>query len=168
MDALLTERLRLIPLSAAQLDLAAEDWQALESLLGLAPGAYTLSAAERRAIESKRRKLAADPQQLGWTTYWLLVEQESGRAVGLCGFKGAPVAGEVEVGYGTFPHFRGRGYMTEALARLLLWAEGAAPAVQVLAETARNNRASRRVLEKAGFARLRERESENTVWWIYP
>lgn len=167
MDALLTKRLRLIPLSPAQLELATDDWQALEALLGLAPSAHTLSASERQALESKRRKLVTRPAQIGWYTYWLLVERESGRAVGMCGFKGAPVEGEVEVGYGTFPPFRGRGYMTEALARLLRWADAEAPEVQVLAETRRENRPSRRVLEKVGFARLPERQSEHSIWWIY-
>lgn len=167
MDSLTTTRLELIPLDEAQLALAASDWQALEATLGLAPGSHALSPPEKRAIASKRRKLAANPEAIGWLTYWLLVERKNRQAAGMCGFKGMPAAGEVEVGYGTFPRHRGRGYMTEALATLLSWALAEMTDLRVLAETAPDNRPSQRVLEKVGFTRLREREASDAIWWVY-
>lgn len=163
----MTARLALIPLTDEQLALAVSNWQALEAALELAPSAYTLSPAERRAIKSKRRKLAADPERLHWYTYWLLVERQTANAVGMCGFKGAPVAGEVEVGYGTFPRYRRQGYMTEALAGLLAWARSERPGLRILAETAQHNGPSQRVLEKAGFVHLPERKTGTTIWWVY-
>jgi RimJ/RimL family protein N-acetyltransferase len=166
-ERLQSERLVLIALSDVGLQLASENWQALEAALGLKPSAYSLSAAEQRAVESKRRKLAVDPSLVSWHTYWVLVEEEQRRAVGMCGFKGAPVEGEVEVGYGTFPGYRRRGYMTEGLARLLQWAFAQDRALRVVAETDPENRASQRVLEKVGFSRLTERNREEAIWWVY-
>lgn len=167
MDSLTTTRLELLPLDEWQLELAATDWQALEATLGLAPSSHTLSPPEKRAIESKRRKLDANPEAIGWITYWLLVERKSRQAAGMCGFKGTPAAGEVEVGYGTFPRHRDRGYMTEALAELLVWANAEMPDLRVLAETAPDNTSSQRVLEKVGFTRLEEREAAEAIWWVY-
>ena len=72
----MTARLQLIQLTDEQLAVATKEWRALESKLGLAPSAYTLSPVEKRAIESKRRKLAANPGCTQWYTYWLIVLRE--------------------------------------------------------------------------------------------
>ena len=60
-------------------------------------------------------------------------------------------AGEVEVGYGIHPGFRGRGLMTEALQCVTVWALAQPAVKRVLAESEPENTASHRVLEKSDF-----------------
>src|ERR1700722_1805454 len=73
-----------------------------------------------------------------------------GQAVGGIGFKGQPVGGCVEIGYGLAPSAGGHGYAAEAVAGLLTVAADRGLA-QVTAETALDNVASQRTLIRAGF-----------------
>ncbi|MEV4895028.1 GNAT family N-acetyltransferase [Nonomuraea sp. NPDC055795] len=57
------------------------------------------------------------------------------------------------VGYSLVPGFRGRGFMSRALALLVEWAFAATPLRRLTAGTAVDNTASHRVLERAGFTR---------------
>ncbi len=81
-----------------------------------------------------------------------------GKAIGGIGFKGKPDAGSVEVGYVLAPSARGHGYAAEALVALLRLAaeHGLSRAV---AETDRDNVASRRTLARAGFHHVASTEN---------
>ena len=150
-----TERLLLKPLTYDELSL----------LLGEKPetwGEISLSDLKeedipRRPIEIKREKMRALPQEEHiWCTYFLMIDHEMQKAVGMLGFKGVPVDGEVEVGYGTAESCRGRGYMSEALGGLLDWAAGTGRCRKVTADTHVDNTTSQRVLQKCGFIRVGE------------
>lgn len=81
---------------------------------------------------------------------WLIVRD--GVVVGEIGWKGGPDPdGSVEIGYAVAPHYRGNGYATGAVIALVALARRRPDVRRVVAETAADNRASRRVLEKAGF-----------------
>ena len=88
-------------------------------------------------------------------------------AVGSIGFFGPPEGTddgeqpEVEVGYGLVEEVRGRGVATEALRRLL--EETDRLGVRVRARTEPTNRASVRVLAKAGFTDLRGSDDEGLM-----
>lgn len=74
--------------------------------------------------------------------------------IGGIGFFGPPdETGTVEVGYCVAPEVEGRGYATEALLALLHHGFTDGRVRQALADTARDNLASQRVLEKAGLRR---------------
>ncbi|MEV6211629.1 GNAT family N-acetyltransferase [Kitasatospora sp. NPDC051914] len=80
--------------------------------------------------------------------------------IGGIGFFGPPdEAGAVGLGYGVAPEVEGCGYATEALRALLHrgFAEGSVR--RVLADTAHDNVASQRVLEKAGLRRISSDEN---------
>jgi ribosomal-protein-alanine N-acetyltransferase len=87
---------------------------------------------------------------LGW--YGVLLADGKGILCGSVGFKGGPAAtGVVEIGYSVLPAFQLRGIATEMVIGAAQWAL-AEPAVRAVeAEVRRDNRASMRVLEKAGF-----------------
>lgn len=85
--------------------------------------------------------------------YYRITQRTDGNAVGGIGFKGQPVDGAVEVGYGLAPSARGRGYAAEALTALNALAAGHG-VVKVCAETTAENRASWRTLERVGFVRV--------------
>jgi RimJ/RimL family protein N-acetyltransferase len=85
--------------------------------------------------------------------YYRISLRASGQAVGGIGFKGAPVDGVVEVGYGLAPSARGQGLAAEALTALVATAAGHG-VVLVRADTVPANLASIRTLEHAGFTRV--------------
>ena len=85
-----------------------------------------------------------------------VVERESGLVIGGAGFLGPPdTAGAVEIGYGLAPEWRSRGLATEAVLGLLAFAWSQPSVRRVFATTDLSNKASARVLEKAGMSRVR-------------
>ncbi|MDD2912976.1 MAG: GNAT family protein, partial [Candidatus Bipolaricaulis anaerobius] len=97
------------------------------------------------------QELLHDPSALGWGI-WIPIDRGANAVVGDAGFKGRPAPdGTVEIGYGTAPAFRGRGYATEAVQALIGWAFTQPAVEQVVAECVPENAASIRVLAKAGF-----------------
>lgn len=100
-----------------------------------------------------------------WRIQWLIVAD--GLASGTIGFKGDPVQGRLEVGYGVVSSQRGRGVATSALAQLLALLEGTEFIVG--AETAAWNLASQSVLRHLGFAEVGRRfdrdEGVELVTW---
>ena len=98
-------------------------------------------------------ELLQDPAEQGWS-FWYLLTQSTQQAdlLGICGFKGRPgEAGSVEISYSVLRQFRNRGYASEAVSRLVLWAFGHHNVTEVTAETLPHLRQSIRVLEKNGF-----------------
>lgn len=90
----------------------------------------------------------ADP----WTCGFLMLQRDTGAAVGNCGFKGPPSAvGVVEIAYGVNPDCRGRGYATEAAFGLAAFAWTDERVRMVCAHTLPEPNASTRVLTKCGF-----------------
>lgn len=59
--------------------------------------------------------------------------------------------GQVETGYGINETYRNKGYMTEAVIRLIQWASDQENVKFVLAETETGNYGSQEVSEKAGM-----------------
>jgi Acetyltransferases, including N-acetylases of ribosomal proteins len=93
-----------------------------------------------------------NPEQRIWHAIWnIQLNDETGRSVGDLCFKGLDSNGLVEIGYGIKKEFEGQGYMTEAVTAMARWASEQIGVKYVEAETDPDNRASQRVLEKAGF-----------------
>lgn len=137
MKELKTKRLRLSPMSDAELAQRAAG-----------EGDPEL----RGAYEEMLAGCRAHPDARLWYTAWRISLRDSGDPVGDIGFKGPPGERcEVEVGYGIDGPHRGRGYATEAARALTQWALAQQDVYFVMAETAPDNGASRRVLEKLGF-----------------
>ena len=63
---------------------------------------------------------------------------------------------EIEIGYGTYQDFRGKGYMTEAVACIITWVKRQDNVKSILAQTAKDNPASWRILEKNNFEKVNE------------
>jgi RimJ/RimL family protein N-acetyltransferase len=82
--------------------------------------------------------------------YYRITRLADGRAIGGLGFKGRPVGGCVEIGYGLAPSARGQGYAAEAVIALLTVAADNGLS-KVLADTTLDNIASQRTLIRAGF-----------------
>lgn len=81
---------------------------------------------------------------------WLVVLRDTGQVIGECGWK-QPVGEETEIGYGFAPAYRGRGYGTEAVGKLVDLLRSFPTVARVVAEAEVTNVASRRLLERLGF-----------------
>jgi RimJ/RimL family protein N-acetyltransferase len=161
-----TERLRLIELSLNQLQLHLASPDQLECASGYPISRAIITDRVRRAIHMKIAKMQqAEEKTHPWYTYWLIAIRDPLFGAGLVGFKGYPDDdGEVEIGYGIDPLYQRKGYMTEAVNAMITWAfqQPICQAV-IAANTARDNLASNRVLEKAGMTICAE--SDDELFW---
>jgi ribosomal-protein-alanine N-acetyltransferase len=108
-------------------------------------------AGVERAREWLARKVAAYAgRDFG---KWAVIEKESGRLVGSCGLDPPSESmPEVELGYLFARDVWGRGYATEAAGACVRFAFDELKLPRVVAGVAPEHAASRRVLEKLGFA----------------
>ena len=93
----------------------------------------------------------AHPNQWDWYAIWM-IELKDGSHIGELCFKGLSADGIAEIGYGISEEYQNNGYATEAVSAVLEWAFSHSEIAAVEAETDTDNIASRRVLEKCGFA----------------
>lgn len=82
--------------------------------------------------------------------HYRITRKADGQAIGGIGFKGQPSGGRAEIGYGLAPSARGQGYAAEALTAILTVAADHGLS-RVVADTDKDNIASQRTLERAGF-----------------
>ena len=97
------------------------------------------------------RTITRNLNNAGFHSSWMMVSESE--VVGLCGYKGAPRDGYVEIGYSVAPSRRRLGYATRAVAMILRAASADSNMQAVTAETISSNIASNRVLEANGFER---------------
>ena len=91
------------------------------------------------------------PDQWEWYAIWM-IELKDGTHIGELCFKGLSANGMAEIGYGISEEYRNNSYATEAVKAVLEWAFAHPEVAVVEAETDPENAASKRVLEKCGFA----------------
>ena len=91
-----------------------------------------------------------DPHPFG---PYRVTRSADGQAIGGIGFKGRPVEGSVEIGYGLVPSARGHGYAAEAVQALVALARQQGLS-RVVADTDADNIASQRTLERTGFMQI--------------
>lgn len=111
---------------------------------------------EERTREFLRTNLAHwDEHGFG---LWMFREAATGAFVGRAGLRHVRIAGreEVELAYALMPEFWGRGLATELARGLVRIAFEELALAELVAFTITTNQASRRVMEKVGFAFERE------------
>ena len=93
----------------------------------------------------------ANPDQWDWYAIWM-IELKDGTHIGELCFKGLSADGIAEIGHGISEDYQNKCYATEAVKGVLEWAFSRSEVTAVEAETDPDNTASKRVLEKCGFA----------------
>ena len=93
----------------------------------------------------------AHQDQWEWYAIWM-IELKDGTHIGELCFKGLSADGIAEIGYGISEEYQNKGYATEAVKAVLDWAFAHTEVTAIEAETDPDNTASKRVLEKCGFA----------------
>jgi [ribosomal protein S5]-alanine N-acetyltransferase len=105
-----------------------------------------------------------NPAQWFYYTKWLAVESETQLIVGeFILKKGIDEKGYVEIGYGIYPAYEGKGFMTQIVTCFINWARTASVLTGIKAETENGNEASVRVLEKNGF--VQTAWPGDFTWW---
>ena len=92
------------------------------------------------------------PDKRIWYAPWKMCLKKENTYIGDLGFKGPVKDNAVEIGYGVLKEYEGQGYATEAVKALTEWAFSNEEIYFVEAETAPDNIASQRILEKNGFS----------------
>jgi ribosomal-protein-alanine N-acetyltransferase len=90
-----------------------------------------------------------------WKTHgfgmWVVVDKATGEFAGECGLRWLEDGSDVELSYGLYPRFRGRGLATEAAHAVLGYAVEALGIDRIVALSRGDNARSHRVLEKLGM-----------------
>lgn len=158
-----TERLELLPMTAAQLKLWAEDIPALEKELMIQYHGEPVEGWFLDIVRKQLRKTESDPDNFMWHSFWLIIRSSDRVVVGSADFKSPPNKdGAVEIGYGLGPEFEHNGYMTETVKAMCQWALEQKGVTSVIAETEIDGYASQRILKRCGFC---EQKRGKTVWW---
>ena len=94
--------------------------------------------------------LERDPQLAGWLT-WFAILTATRQLVGTGGYKGKPENGVAELRLSVVPSCRNSGIATEMAIALTNWAFGQQGVSKITCRILATNRASRRLVTKAGF-----------------
>ena len=148
-----TKRLLLRPLSYEQLVKYCKCDQSLERELNLNDSTRTISVELKEALEQTILPNVADTSKnYLFSTLWTAIAKEENAMVGDLCIVGEPNEhGEIEIGYGTYEEFQGRGFMTEMVAGMIGWAKTQPGVKAIVASTDKSNIASFKVLQKNGF-----------------
>lgn len=150
----MSPHVRIVQLSAEAIAaLAAGDLAAADALSPVTLTPWLVSPEAIGTWRYRATQVVDAPQDLPWVT-GVLVDDDTGAAVGKAGFHGAPDAdGMVELGYAVDPAHRRRGYARAAL-QLALDRARADPAVRVLRLTVSpDNEASLGLVAQHPFVR---------------
>lgn len=153
-----SQNLILKPLSPNQLIKYIKNDNSLEAELKLNPTIKVITPALRESLEETILPNIVDSGKNHlFSTLWAIILKAESRMIGDVCFLGEPAEdGEIEIGYGTYQDFRGKGYMTEAVACIITWVKRQDNVKSILAQTAKDNPASWRILEKNNFEKVNE------------
>ena len=158
-----TERLMLIPLSVAQLDLWIHDLPKLEQELRCKYDADPLEGEFGDLVKGKYTIAQSDVRNYLFQSFWLVMRRRDRIIVGSAEFKGEPNEnGEVEIAYSLSEKYFNHGYMTETIEALCYWAKRQPRVRSIIAETERHNEWSQNILVQCGFYKER---IDDSIWW---
>jgi len=156
-----TERLILIPLTYSQLLKYIKTDHSLEQELNLSDSTRIIPPELKEALENTILPNVKDSKRkYMFHTLWTIISKADHKMVADLCIVGEPnVAGEIEIGYGTYDEFQRKGFMTEAVGGIIEWAKTHDEVKSIIASTEKSNVASFTVLEKNNFKQIGETES---------
>jgi [ribosomal protein S5]-alanine N-acetyltransferase len=155
-----TQRLLVKPLTYPQLIKYINCDETLYFDLNLNSTERSISPELKEALEETIVPNVADASKnYLFNTLWTIIDKVENKMVGDICFVGEPDEnGKVEIGYGTYEAFQGKGYMKEAVESIVKWAFEQPNVKIVAASTNKDNIASFTVLERNGFVKIDETE----------
>ncbi len=156
-----TERLILKPLTYEQLVKYIKCDNSLEEELNLHESSRTISPELKEAFEQTILPNVADKtKNYLYSTLWTAISKVDNKMIGDLCIVGEPnVNGEIEIGYGTYDEFQNKGFMTEIVSGIIIWAKTQKKVKSIIASTNKKNAASFKVLEKNNFIKIDETET---------
>lgn len=156
-----TERLILKPLTYDQLVKYAQGDNSLEVELNLNKTSRKISSELQEALEQTILPNVADKtKNYLYSTLWTAISKAENKMIGDLCMVGEPNAdGEIEIGYGTYDEFQGKGFMTEIVGGIIEWAKTQQIIQSIMASTDKSNIASFKVLQKNNFIKVGETET---------
>ena len=156
-----TERLILKPLTYEQLLKQTKCDNSLEVELNLNETSRTISPELKDAFEQTILPNVADKSKnYLYSTLWTGISKAENKMIGDLCIVGEPNAeGEIEIGYGTYNEFQGKGFMTEIVGGIIEWTKTQQVVKSIIASTDKTNIASFKVLEKNNFIKIGETET---------
>lgn len=152
-DRIQTERLTLIPFTLELLQLTLQSRQALADALHLAVPADWPGPDFEEILHLVERAFQELPARQSWM--WLVAHRADRTLIGSAGFTDLPdERGQVELGYGLIPAYRGHGYATEATRALVAHALAQPGLARLFAECEDTNYPSQRVLARLGMVQV--------------
>ena len=153
-----TERLLIKPLTYNQLVKYTLCDNSLEKELTLNETTRTISAELKEALEQTILPSVADEtKNYLYSTLWTAISKTENRMVAdLCIIGEPNDNGEIEIGYGTYEGFQGKGFMTELVAGIIKWSKSQPRVKSVIASTNKDNIASFKVLQNNDFLKIGE------------
>ncbi len=160
-----TKRLILRPLTYEQLVKYAQCDNSLEKELNLKETSRKISPELKEALEQTILPNVADKtKNYLYSTLWTAILKAENKMVGdICIYGEPNPDGFIEIGYGTYDEFQGKGLMTEILNGIIEWAKAQQMIKGIIASTDKVNIASSRVLEKNNFIKIGE--TETLIHW---
>jgi [ribosomal protein S5]-alanine N-acetyltransferase len=160
-----TKRLIVKPLTYAQLVKYAQCDNALEAELNINNTSRTISAELKEALENTILPNVADKSKnYLYSTLWTAISKSDNKMIGDLCIKGEPNSyGEIEIGYGTYDEFQGKGFMTEMVGAIIDWAKTEPLVRSITATTDKKNTASFKVLQNNEF--IKTGETETSFYW---
>jgi [ribosomal protein S5]-alanine N-acetyltransferase len=161
MPALVTERLRLIPITLDAIEAVLDrDQPRAEALLGAQfPPAWPNDQLLDVGFPFSRTALRANPEVRLWGDSMVLLRDEP-RIVGSVVFHGRPTDGVAEIGYSIEPDSRGNGLASEATFASVMWAFAQPGITAVQATTFPWHTASLGVIRNLGMHHVATREHD--------
>jgi ribosomal-protein-alanine N-acetyltransferase len=153
-----TARLILKPLTYEQLVKYIRCDGSLEAELKLNGTSRTMSPELKEALEQTILPNVADStKNYLYSTLWTAISKADNKMIGdLCIVDEPNAEGAIEIGYGTYDEFQGRGFMTEIVGGIIDWAQTQSLVKSIIASTEKTNAASFKVLEKNSFIKTGE------------
>ncbi len=156
-----TDRLILKPLTYGQLVKYTKCDNSLEEELNLNETSRTISPELKEAFEQTILPNVADKtKNYLYSTLWTAISKVENKMIGDLCMVGEPNSdGEIEIGYGTYEEFQGKGFMTEIVGGIIEWIKTQEKVKSITASTDKTNIASFKVLEKNNFILFGESDS---------
>ncbi len=160
-----TKRLFIRPLTYEQLIKYIRADDSLEKELDLNKTSRTISTELKEALEQTILPNVADnSKNYLFSTLWTVILKAENKMVGDICIVGEPNSkGEIEIGYGSYDAFQGKGFMSEAVGGIVKWAITQQSVKAIVASTEKSNIPSSRVLAKNDF--VKTGETENLLHW---
>ena len=159
-----TERFKIVPLNEYNLELSIINFNKMEKSLGLTVTDKNIGFREKNIFKIRLNDVKNNNSKYMWYTTWVVILKSENRIIGHIMLKGYPnEQGEVNIGYYMQEHYREKGYMSEAINKLIRWIFSNSDVKYIVADTLKTNTTSQNLLKKIGMKLYKE--DDECFWW---